>query len=142
MRLLYIRIVPEASARNASSPPKAETLTGYASSDDASSHRWFFNDREFSLHGAIDDATSEILALFFTPNECLDGHFEVIRTIATNHGLPMAIYADRHTIFRSPHANRLSPEDELMGVKVKNTQFRGLVRTLDHPFSGDIFTEH
>lgn len=97
---------------------------------DASPHRWFFDDREFSLHGAVDDATSEILALFFTPNECLEGYFEVVRTIALNHGLPLALYADRHTIFRSPNAGKLSIEDELKGIKVNDTQFGAALRTL------------
>lgn len=109
---------------------KRKPQRGMLAQIDASPHRWFFNDKEFSLHGAVDDATSEILALFFTPNECLDGYFEVIRTIATNHGLPMAIYADRHTIFRSPKANRLSSEDELKGIRVKDTQFGRALRAL------------
>lgn len=97
---------------------------------DASPHRWFFDGREFALHGAIDDATSEIMALHFTPNECLDGYFEIVRTLATSHGLPMAIYADRHTIFRSPNAAKLSPEDQLKGIRVKDTQFGRALRTL------------
>ena len=40
-------------------------------------------------HGAIDDATGEILALYFTPNECMEGYFEIIRQIVTNHGIPI-----------------------------------------------------
>lgn len=44
---------------------------------DASPRAWFFTDLECSLHGAIDDATGEILALFFTPNECLEGYFRI-----------------------------------------------------------------
>lgn len=90
---------------------------------DASPHAWFFNNDECSLHGAVDDATGEILALFFTPNECLEGYFRIMKTVISNNGVPLAVYADRHTIFRSPKADKLSIEDELNGKKVKNTQF-------------------
>lgn len=90
---------------------------------DASPHTWFFNNEECSLHGAIDDATGEILALFFLPNECLEGYFQLMKTVISNNGVPLAIYADRHTIFRSPKADKLSLEEELSGKKVKATQF-------------------
>ncbi|OPY59272.1 MAG: Integrase core domain protein [Pelotomaculum sp. PtaU1.Bin035] len=90
---------------------------------DASPHAWFFNNKECSLHGAVDDATGEILALFFTPNECLEGYFRIMKTVISNNGVPLAVYADRHTIFRSPKADKLSIEDELNGKKVKDTQF-------------------
>ncbi len=90
---------------------------------DASPHAWFFNNEECSLHGAVEDATGEILALFFTPHECLEGYFRIMKTVISNNGVPLAVYADRHTIFRSPKADRLSIEDELNGKKVKDTQF-------------------
>lgn len=97
---------------------------------DASPHHWFFDDREVSLHGAIDDATGEILALFFTPNECLQGYFEVVRSIVNNYDCPLAFYVDKHTIFRSPKAGKLTLEDELAGLKVKDTQFGRAMREL------------
>jgi transposase len=57
---------------------------------DASPHAWFFNNKECSLHGAIDDATGEILALFFMPNECLEGYFQLMKTVISNNGVPLA----------------------------------------------------
>ncbi|NSW84598.1 MAG: ISNCY family transposase [Syntrophothermus sp.] len=90
---------------------------------DASPHAWFFNNEECSLHGAVDDATGEILALFFAPNECLEGYFRIMKTVISNNGVPLAVYADRHTIFRSPKTDKLSLEDELSGKRVKATQF-------------------
>lgn len=90
---------------------------------DASPHAWFFNNEECSLHGAVDDATGEILALFFMRNECLEGHYQVMKTVISNNGVPLAVYADRHTIFRSPKSDKLSLEEELNGKKVKATQF-------------------
>jgi len=90
---------------------------------DASPHAWFFDNKECSLHGAIDDATGEILALFFMPNECLEGYFQLMKTVISNNGVPLAVYTDRHTIFRSPKTDKLSLEEELSGKKAKATQF-------------------
>lgn len=90
---------------------------------DASPHAWFFNYEECSLHGAVDDATGEILALFFMPTECLEGYFQLMKTVISNNGVPLAVYADRHTIFRSPKTDKLSLDEELSGIKVKATQF-------------------
>ncbi|HOV79852.1 MAG TPA: ISNCY family transposase [Bacillota bacterium] len=90
---------------------------------DASPHAWLFNNEECSLHGAVDDATGEILALFFMRNECLEGHFRIMKTVISNNGVPLAVYVDCHTIFRSPKSDKLSLEDELNGKKVKVTQF-------------------
>lgn len=102
---------------------KRKPQTGMLVIIDASPHAWFFNNEECSLHGAVDDATGEILALFFTPNECLEGYFRLMKTIILHNGVPLAVYTDRHTIFRSPKTDKLSIEDELSGKKVKNTQF-------------------
>lgn len=90
---------------------------------DASPHAWFFNNEGCSLHGAVDDATGEILALFFAPNECLEGYFQLMKTVISNNGVPLAVYTDRHTIFRSPKTDKLSLEDELNGKTIKTTQF-------------------
>ena len=59
---------------------------------DASPYTWFFDGIECSLHGAIDDATGEILALFFSPTECLDGYFQIMRIVILNNGIPLAVY--------------------------------------------------
>jgi len=90
---------------------------------DASPYVWFFNGEECSLHGAIDDATGEILALFFMRTECLEGHYRVVEIIIRNNGVPLAVYTDCHTIFRSPKAGKLTLEEELSGKKVRATQF-------------------
>lgn len=90
---------------------------------DASPHKWIIGGEAFDLHGAIDDATGEILALYFTPNECLEGYFEIMRQVITNHGIPISLYCDRHTIFISPNDGKLSIEDQLKGRMVNATQF-------------------
>jgi hypothetical protein len=90
---------------------------------DASPHEWIIGGKSCTLHGAVDDATGEILALFFAPNECLEGYFEIIRQIVSNHGVPMSLYCDRHSIFVSPKDGKLSIDEQLEGKYVKLTQF-------------------
>lgn len=91
---------------------------------DASPFAWFESRGPLaSLHGAIDDATGKILGLFFRQTEDLIGYLQVLKQIVTNHGIPQAIYSDRHTIFFSPNKDKLSIEDELAGKKVALTQF-------------------
>ncbi|NMA85468.1 MAG: ISNCY family transposase [Epulopiscium sp.] len=90
---------------------------------DASPHEWIIGENSFDLHGAIDDATGEILALHFTPNECMEGYFNIVNQIITNHGIPTSLYCDRHTIFVSPNESKLSIEDQLKGKTVNLTQF-------------------
>jgi len=97
---------------------------------DASPYEWIIGGERYSLHGAVDDATGKILALFFTKNECLNGYFEVLRQILVTYGIPLSIYADRHTIFLSPKHGKLSLEEELAGKKVNDTQFGRALKEL------------
>ena len=50
---------------------------------------------DLMLLGAIDDATSEILALQFRPTEDLHGYATLFHHVFTTHGLPLAVYGDR-----------------------------------------------
>ena len=102
---------------------KRKSQRGMLVQVDASPHKWILGGNSFDLHGAIDDATGDILALYFTPNECMEGYFEVTRQVVTNHGLPISFYCDRHTIFISPNDGKLSIEDQLEGKIVNLTQF-------------------
>lgn len=90
---------------------------------DASPHPWIIGETAFSLHGAIDDATGKILALFFTENECLEGYFQVMEQIINRQGIPISIYCDRHSIFISPKDGKLSIDEQLQGKQVNLTQF-------------------
>src|SRR5713101_6341495 len=45
-----------------------------------------------NLHGAIDDATGTVLALHFRPTEDLHGYTTLLRALATDYGLPLALY--------------------------------------------------
>src|SRR6266566_3749679 len=47
-----------------------------------------------TLLGAIDDATSEVVALHFRPTEDLHGYVTLLRHVFTTAGLPVALYGD------------------------------------------------
>ena len=71
---------------------------------DGSPHRWF-EDRgdPCSLLLYIDDATSSALGGLFVEHESTDGYFELFERAFTQHGLPMALYVDKHGVFRINH---------------------------------------
>jgi transposase len=75
------------------------------------------------LHGAIDDATSKILGLYFRPAEDTLGYLNMLHQMVTNYGIPQSLYSDRHTIFFSPKADKLSIEEQLQGLKAPLTRF-------------------
>ncbi len=50
---------------------------------------------ELTLLGAVDDATTTILALHFRPTEDVHGYATVFHAMFTTHGLPLAVYGDR-----------------------------------------------
>jgi transposase len=52
-----------------------------------------------SLHGAIDDATGTVLALYFRPTEDLHGYTTLLRALTIDYGLPLALYGDRLNVF-------------------------------------------
>jgi transposase len=90
---------------------------------DASPHDWLSIGAYLALHGAIDDATGQITGLYLCKNECMLGHHEVIRRTINVFGTPEAAYADRHTIFRSPNADKAKAIDAPPGIKAHETQF-------------------
>ncbi len=90
---------------------------------DASPYEWFGGKIKYSLHGAIDDATGQIVGLYMTQNECLYGYFEIMRQCCLNFGVPQTIYSDNHTIFRSPKTGKLTVEELIAGKTVNLTQF-------------------
>src|SRR4029453_4146530 len=69
-----------------------------------------------TLHGALDDASGEVLALSFRPTEDLHGYAVVFQQVFTTRGLPIACYGDGTTILvrNDPH---WSLEEELRGVQ-------------------------
>src|SRR5207302_1745925 len=74
---------------------------------DGSHHPWL-EDRgpRLVLHAAIDDATGEVLAGVFRPQEDAQGYFLLLRCLIRRYGVPTAAYTDRHGLFhRDPRTN-------------------------------------
>lgn len=90
---------------------------------DATPYDWFGNGINYALHGAIDDATGNVVGLYITQNECLFGYFEVMRQCVLKYGCPLSLYSDKHTIFRSPKADSMTTEKILSGQQINLTQF-------------------
>jgi len=68
---------------------------------DGSPHDWFEGRGDkCSLLVFIDDATSKLVNLRFEETETTAGYFRTTKEYVEKHGLPMAFYNDKHSIFR------------------------------------------
>ena len=89
---------------------------------DGSPHAWF-EERgpRCTLLVFVDDATKRLLALRFVPAETTQAYMETLGQYLIEHGRPVALYSDRHSIFAN---NRHPAEGE-------PTQFTRALLTLD-----------
>ena len=89
---------------------------------DGSPHAWF-EDRgaRCTLIVFIDDATSRLLYLRFVEAETTQAYMQALGAYLGRYGRPVALYSDRHSIFRINHGRQ----------KNKVTQFTRAVKTLD-----------
>lgn len=70
---------------------------------DGSRHAWLeARGPALTLLAAIDDATGKVVGAVFREQEDAAGYLELLHDIVTAHGLPGAIYRDRHGIFEVP----------------------------------------
>lgn len=68
---------------------------------DGSAHRWFGQDfGEWTLMAVIDDATGKLLCGVFALEEDAQSYLICLRQMLLEKGIPLAIYMDRHGIFR------------------------------------------
>jgi transposase len=109
---------------------KRRAHEGALAQTDATPYEFFGTLEKVCLHGILDDATGKVLGLYMTRNECLEGYFAIFEQMIANFGIPASIYADRHTIFSSPKAERITLEDELAGIQIKDTQLGRACREL------------
>jgi transposase len=97
---------------------------------DGSHHDWLEGrGPELSLVGAIDDATGEVPHALFRLEEDTQGYFFLLERIVATHGIPLAIYRDRHSIFETPLRHHESLEEQLAGQR-EPTQFGRLLGEL------------
>jgi hypothetical protein len=114
---------------------------------DGSKHDWLEGRGPWlTLHAAIDDATNEVPWAVFREEEDATGYALLLHHISQTHGLPLALYADRHTIFQSPkepaieeqleglaprsHLGRLLEELEVTLIPAHSPQAKGRVERL------------
>ena len=89
---------------------------------DGSPHAWF-EDRgpKCTLIVFIDDASSELMGLQFWPQETTQAYMSTLKQYLHDHGRPVSVYSDRHSIFRAPEDTE----------EPKLTQFGRVLETLD-----------
>ena len=97
---------------------------------DGSHHKWL-EDRGpiFTLLLAIDDATGSVPFALFQEQEDTVGYFRLMKGIIQRKGIPLALYSDRNTIFRSaitPGSDGESPP----AARLKATQFSCAMREI------------
>ena len=90
---------------------------------DGSHHAWL-EERgpRFALLLAVDDATGAAVHALFRPTEDARGYFLLLEEIIRRHGIPLALYSDRHGIFKASSDGR-------RGLKA-STQFARAMREL------------
>ena len=97
---------------------------------DGTPYQFFYNDeKEYCLHGFIDDATHKITGLYMCENECMHGYLEVTRQTFKNFGVPLALYADGSSIF-FPKDDKLTLEEQLAGYTKPTTQYGRMMNFL------------
>lgn len=79
---------------------------------DGSPHDWFEGRGDYcTLLVFIDDATGRLTQLHFAPAETTLGYMRVLHGHILAHGLPAALYSDKHSVFRI-NAKDADPEAE------------------------------
>ena len=117
-RILLSKGIKQAKQRRRSKahqPRQRKPQAGMLWQIDATPYAWL-EDRApaFTLHAAIDDATGTVVGAVFRPTECREGYSLVMQQGIQKYGVPLGLYSDRHTIFRSPN-EKLTVEQELAG---------------------------
>jgi len=95
---------------------------------DGSEFDWLGTGTHWLLLGAIDDATSTVVALHFRPAEDLHGYLTLLGRLAAQDGLPVTLYGDRLGVFVR-NDDHWSLEEELQGAQ-HPTHFGQVLRDL------------
>jgi transposase len=96
---------------------------------DGSPHHWFGKEYgECNLTAVIDDATGALLYGVFTAEEDAQSYLICLRQILLEKGIPLALYMDRHGIFRR-NDDHWSLQEQLTGEQTP-TQVGQALRAL------------
>lgn len=132
--------------------------TGMLLQVDGSKHDWLEGRGPWlTLHAAIDDATNEVPWAVFRAEEDATGYMLLLHHISQTHGLPLALYADRHTIFQSPkqatiaeqlagleprsHLGRMLDRVDIQLIAARSPQAKGRVERLFGTFQDRLVKE-
>lgn len=106
LRILSDAGVPRAHGRR---PPRHHRRrermprVGMLLQTDGSRHDWLEGRGPvLTLLGLVDDATGRYTAATFRDQEDAAGYLDILGRTVRAHGLPLAVYSDRHTVFRPP----------------------------------------
>ena len=90
---------------------------------DGSRHDWLQGRGPYlTLVGAADDATGTVPFALFRQQEDAHGYMLMLKDIIDHHGVPLALYSDRHGIFQRSPKEPESLEEQLRG-RPDPTQF-------------------
>ena len=122
---------------------------------DGSHHAWL-EERgpRFALLLAVDDATGTVAGALFQPGEDTRGYFQLMEGVIRRHGLPLAIYGDRHGVFKfagkprhiqppveATHFSRAMQEPGIEQVFARSPQAKGRVERLAGTFQDRLVSE-
>ena len=109
---------------------------------DGSPHDWFeWRGASCTLLVFIDDATGKLTQLRFMPTETTLGYMRVLHDHIRAHGIPAALYSDKHSIFRinaaaAPAAEtqfaRAARELGIESIHAHSPQAKGRVERANH----------
>ena len=120
---------------------------------DGSHHAWL-EDRgpKFALLLAVDDATSAVVNAVFCTSETTAGHFTLLEGLIDGWGIPLALYSDRHAVFKhnarkpetAAEATQFTRSLQELGIRqifARSPQAKGRVERAAGTFQDRLVTE-
>ena len=122
---------------------------------DGSFHRWPGDDRPlFTLLLAVDDATSAVANAVFSPEEDTHSYFTLMQGMIERWGVPIALYGDRHGVFKfsgkprhvqppveATHFSKAIAELGIQQIFARSPQAKGRVERAAGTFQHRLVTE-
>ena len=120
---------------------------------DGSHHAWL-EERgpRFALLLAVDDATGAVVHALFRPSEDARGYLLMMEEAIRRRGIPLAVYSDRHAVFRASDHSRRPPGSPTqfaramreLGIRqifARSPQAKGRVERIAGTFQDRLVTE-
>ena len=122
---------------------------------DGSHHRWLGDDGpQFTLLLAVDDATRAVVNAMFTPEEDTRSYFTLMQGLIERWGRPIALYGDRHGVFKfsgkprhiqppveATHFSKAIAELGIQQISARSPQAKGRVERAAGTFQDRLVTE-